>query len=372
MTGRARVLVLGHEKKLARRAMDRFTTRYEFVRPDAVDATTATTPGPQLLQAVDRLVSEAPLAAVVATTESAMLAAGFLRTQYGLPGLGYEQSVRATNKWRMRSVLSPVVRSPRAWLSGDFLSCGEDPAADVVVKPLASSSARGVRRMTAGHARDWLRGHDGLWLVEEAVAVTREFHCDGAFQEGRLSWVEVSEYDRPVLRSHGTRSTCVLRRDDPVRPLLAERAGLVIEGLGCRDGVFHMEFLHDGSDLFFGEVGLRPGGTGIAELLQIATGADLWAAFVATQLGENSGGFAPRRAAEEITGLVMARTDQDGRPPVPPQVARELPGVVGLGDGNLEHGTRPSHMCEFEYLAFFEGLSTEQVPRLRASVAVAR
>lgn len=60
MTGRARVLVLGHEKELARRAMDRFTTRYEFVRPDAVDATTATTPGPQLLQAVDRLVSEAP------------------------------------------------------------------------------------------------------------------------------------------------------------------------------------------------------------------------------------------------------------------------------------------------------------------------
>ncbi|MEV5499529.1 hypothetical protein AB0M50_29420 [Nonomuraea fuscirosea] len=369
---RSRALVLGHDKKLALLAMTRFEDTHEFVRLHAATASPTPPVGPELLRAVDRVMSDRPFSAVVATSESAMLAAGFVRSQYGLPGLGYEQVLIATNKWRMRTALRSVVRSPRAWLSGKFLR-DEPPVppemAEVVIKPMASSAARGVRRMPIAQARAWLAARDDLWLVEEAVETQREFHCDGVFHEGRLSWAEASEYDRPVLRSHGTRSTSILRRNDSLRSALIDRSNRVVGGLGCREGVFHMEFLFDGTELFFGEVGLRPAGTGIAELIGIATGADLWASFVAAQLGRGSDGFSPKRQAADITGLIMARPTADGRLPLPAHKVRGLPGVVELGEGNLMRGAQPANMCEFEYLAFFEGLTREEIARVRQTVA---
>lgn len=361
--------MVGHPKRLADEAFAGFADDVEFVNLSAFSAVPATNTGEELLVEVDRAMAQHPFSAVVATSESTMLTAGLLRSRYGLPGPGYDDSLIVTNKWRMRTTLARSVRSPAAWLSGEFLALPHEVAADVVIKPLSSSSARGVRRMDAAAARAWLTRDGRLWLVEQAVDVEREFHCDGAFTAGRVEWVELSEYDRPVLVSHGTRSTSILRNDDVIRAELTERVDAVVAGLGVPDGVFHMEFLFDGADLYFGEIGLRPAGTGIAELLRLTTGADLWSAFVAAQLGRGSSGRGPSRVPEEISGLVMARPSPRGVAPMSAEEARRLSGVVAISDGNIDRGAAPTHMCEFEYLAFFAGLATDEVSHLRERVA---
>ncbi|MEU6611602.1 hypothetical protein ABZ922_42460 [Streptomyces shenzhenensis] len=368
---KTRVLVLGRDKEWARRAMDEFSDTHEFVRIDERARQWEKTPGPELLSHADELMAARPFAAVVATSESTMLAAGFLRSQYGLPGLGYEQTLPVTNKWRMRTRLAAVVPSPRAWLSGQFLAEEPERGADlpeVVVKPIASSASRDVRRMPVAEARAWLADHAGLWLVEQAVAVRREFHCDGAFHNGRVSWMEVSEYDRPALQTTGTWGTSFLRRGDPLRPRLSDLAHRVVEALDAGDGVFHAEFLYDGADLYFGEIGMRPAGAGWGELLRVTTGADIWAAFVACQLGHDGLGFAQRRPPAETSGMLWARPNADGSLPLPASRARELPGVVLVGEGNMARGTDPANSCDFEYRAYYEGLTTEGAALLRAAV----
>ncbi|MFD0396080.1 hypothetical protein ACFQ3Z_44145 [Streptomyces nogalater] len=103
--------MLGRDKEWARRAMSTFSDTHEFVRLPPEAERHERLPGPGLLRAADELMSRRPFAAVVATSESTMLAAGFLRSQYGLPGLDYQQSLLVTNKWRMRG-LSAVAPSP--------------------------------------------------------------------------------------------------------------------------------------------------------------------------------------------------------------------------------------------------------------------
>ncbi len=366
------MLVLGREKEWARRAMEGFSDTHVFVRLPSEAERGGGLPGPDMLSAADELMARRPFAAVVATSESSMLAAGFLRSQYGLPGLDYAQSLLVTNKWRMRGRLGSAVPSPRVWLSGRFLADGTGDAVgitEVVVKPIASSASRDVRRMPVERARAWLADRDGLWLVEEAVAVEREFHCDGAFHGGRVSWLVISEYDRPALQTAGTWGTSFLRGDDPLRPRLTELSHRVIEELGAGDGVFHVEFLYDGARLTFGEVGLRPAGAGWGELLRVTTGADIWGAFVAAQLGMDSLGFAPVRPAAEISGMLWARPNPDGSLPLPASQAGRLPGVVLVGEGNRARGADPTNSCDFEYRTYFEGLTPEAADRLRAAVA---
>ncbi|GAA3634515.1 hypothetical protein GCM10022223_61040 [Kineosporia mesophila] len=359
-------IVLGARKSGAVRAMSRFAGDYEFV--DLPGDVTVTSIGPDLVDAVDAVAGRRPLAAVLASSESTMPAAAFLRGRYALPGLGPEQAALGTNKWLMRSALRGRVAAPQAWLSGAFLDLAASPVPEVVIKPLASSSARGVSRMPTPAARAFLRANRGLWLVEEALAVEREFHCDGVVHDGHVEWLLCSEYDRPVLRSFGTRTTTVLPTSSPFRAGLAHLAGEVLGGLGIGSAVFHLETLWAGETLYFGEIGLRPAGTGIAELLLRSSGADLWAAHVAAQLGHDPRGQGPVRAVPELSGLVMARPTQDGQPPLPRHEARRLPGVDGTADGNLPTGHQPSNMCEFEYLAFFENLSPGSVERLRGRI----
>ncbi|AZM53082.1 hypothetical protein DMA15_11145 [Streptomyces sp. WAC 01529] len=351
--------------------MAAFSDTHEFVRLDAEARQWEKTPGPELLLHADALMAAQPFGAVVATSESTMLAAGFLRSRYDLPGLGYEQTLPVTNKWRMRRRLAAAVPSPQAWLSGHFLA--EEPErtramAEVVVKPIASSASRDVRRMPVAQARAWLADHGELWLVEQAVAVQREFHCDGVCHDGRVSWVEVSEYDRPALKKAGTWGTSILCRDDAMHARLTALTRSVIGALDAVDGVFHAEFLYDGAELYFGEVGMRPAGAGWGELLRVTTGADLWGAFVACQLGHDADRFAPRHAPAETSGLLWARPNPDGSLPLPAPRVRDLPGVVLVGEGNIARGADPASSCEFEYRAYYEGLTPEDAAQLRSAV----
>lgn len=222
--------------------------------------------------------------------------------------------------------------------------------------------------MSAAEAADWLTRTGGLWLVAEAIDVRREFHCDGIVDDGGIGWMETSSYDRPVLLSYGSRSTTILSARDPARPHLERLAADAIDALELPDGVFHLEVLQDDEAMWFGEIGFRPAGTGIAELLRLVTGVDLWAAFIASQLGLPLSYTCPAAEPAELSGLVMARREDPLRPLLDRDDARGLPGVLDIGAGNIAEGVPPGNMCEFEYLAYFTGLARDEVADLQRRI----
>lgn len=361
------VLVAGRAKPAVLAAIDRLgvPVRMTALSEDA----TALEPGPAALTALAAIVRDRRVDAVVATSESTMAVAGFVRSALGLPGLGYETSTLVTNKLRMRRHLHGAVRQPRCWLPGEFAQAADRPAGRVIVKPVSSSSSRGVQFVDAPGVARWLSAQKGLWIVEDVVDVKREFHADGIVLDGSVAWFEPSEYDRPVLHAAtGQRSTSVLPPCDTLRDAIGAMARAVVARLGIADGVFHMEALHDGNELYFGEVALRPAGSAIPDALRLGTGADLWRAFMASQLGLPMTVDATR-ACKPTTGLIMARSDHEGRRPIDRDAAARLPGVIGTAPGTLEAGVVPTDISQHEYFVFFEGLDRDAVDDLRRRVA---
>lgn len=363
-----RALALTKGKEVFERARLHFAGEVTFIDVVSGVDVPSFTPEARTMVTIDAIMACTPFQHVVATSESHLAFAGYLRTRYGLPGLDYEQSVVATNKWRMKQAVRSFHPTAQAWLSGEFRELGGGHPDEVVVKPLCGSAAEGVRRMSAGEALQLLQTGDELLLIEEALDVTDELHCDGLVHDGALQWVVVSSYDRPVLQSYrGTFASVHLRPDDPRIEQATGVVRRVLPALPARDTVFHMELLQVGSELYFGEVGLRPAGSGIAESIVRCYSSDVWLEFVGLQLGVTARLSPLPRQRSDACGVIGVVPPLDGTA-MSPEEALRLPGVTGIGAGNLPAGQAPANACSFSYLAFFEGLRDRDLGRLIAEI----
>jgi ATP-grasp domain len=360
-----RALVLQTGKALLAGALAPFAGEVELLdlrRGDGPGEVPDFAPGAAAVAAADAVMAATPFAHVVASSESNLAFAGFLRSRYGLAGMGYDEALLATNKWRMRGRLRDVLPSPRCWLSGDFAAraaAGEALPAQVVVKPLSGSSTKGVRRVDRAAALRLLAATRELLVVEEAIDVVGELHVDGLVRDGALVAALPSAYDRPVLTAAGTtRASTHLPAGDARAPQAVDAARRMAGGLGIADHVFHLELLEaaDGA-LIFGEVGLRPAGGGVAESLQRFHGLDLWAEHVRVALGRPPlVQHPPSPPATGLTGVIGVAADPgQERGAVGAERILSAPWIVGASPGG-DHASaeaRDGSSCAFSDLAFF-------------------
>jgi hypothetical protein len=108
------------------------------------------------------------------------------------------------------------------------------------------------------------------------------YHVDTIMYAGEVRFAIASGYGRPpmeVAHEGGIFTTRILERDGAVaRDLLACNARL-LPALGLKQGASHTEFIRGHSDgrIYFLETSARVGGAHIAELVEAATGVNLWA-----------------------------------------------------------------------------------------------
>ncbi|MFF4183037.1 acetyl-CoA carboxylase biotin carboxylase subunit family protein [Streptomyces sp. NPDC001691] len=362
----ARALVLSTGKPLFDAARAPFAAEFEYLDLHAGGAVGSGLTVPsfdherETLDTVDRLMARRPFQHVLATSESNLAFAAFLRSRYGLPGLGFDAALTVTNKWRMKQWIKPSLPTARCWLSGDFAAAAPgDPSADVVVKPLSGSSSKGVRRIPAGQAQELAAAGDELFLVEEAVDADAELHVDGVVRDGELRAAFASAYDRPVLSAAGTtRASLHLPPEDPRRGPALQAAERAVAALGIADLVFHLELFQVGDRLLFNEIALRPAGGGVAESLRTFHGVDLWDEFVRIQLGKPPGaGLSDGSGRSGFSGVigVAAPAPGSGRRVPADSELLAVPGIVRVSPGSSrapsEAGLGSS--CAFSRLAFF-------------------
>lgn len=365
---RLRCLVMGHAKASVERATRFYEKQVEFVTFDPHGKTLDET-----VRYCDELIGQWCFDRIVATSERYMCHAAVIRERYGLYGQNFEVASRTTNKLRMREFFGAELQVPNFRSGGRFLSAPEALGENVVVKPLYGSAARGVQLVKPEEAVRHLRtSYPGAWLVEQAINTVAEYHCDGIVRDGKLKWYALSQYDRPVLDSSGTRSSVVLQNNHcRVKPL-QEIVHRALNILKLKDTVFHLEVLDDGRELWFGEIGLRPGGTGIAEMHRLFSSVDLWVEYFGSSLGIADRPLADAKVPLKNSGLLMARASESGRSPMPITKARNLRDVVAVERGNLTHGRVPKGKCDYEYIAFFSGISNEKLNKLVHDISGAR
>ena len=107
------------------------------------------------------------------------------------------------------------------------------------------------------------------------------FHVDSLSANGKVVFAEVNAYWRPLLdvyQGGGIYATRTFPRDRPEVAALRAANAQVLEGFGLGWGASHTEFMlaHADKQPYFIETSARVGGANTAEMVEHATGVNLW------------------------------------------------------------------------------------------------
>jgi len=241
-----------------------------------------------LLHAVSYAARTRHIDRVVALDEFDMENVAALREHLRLPGIGLTTIRYFRDKLAMRAraqecgILVPqfqhilnyddlrefMARVPAPWL----------------LKPRAQASGIGMKKINSPEDLwpwlDQLGDRQSEYLLEQFVP-GRVFHVDGVVSERNVLFAEVHSYGAPPLDvSHhgGVFTTRTMPRESADALALKALHQKLIETLGLVRGVTHAEFLkaHSDNRIYFLEVAARVGGAYISNMVETATGINLW------------------------------------------------------------------------------------------------
>jgi biotin carboxylase len=153
-----------------------------------------------------------------------------------------------------------------------------------LLKPRMEASATGIKKI---HSKDelWqivneLGDERDNYLVEK-FAPGDVYHVDGLTLDGKVIFSRVSRYlDTPFEVAHGggifRSATCEI--GSKIEKGLLKMNAEVMKAFGMQFGASHTEFIQSKAtgELFFLETSSRVGGANLAEMVELASGINLW------------------------------------------------------------------------------------------------
>ena len=324
--------------------------------------------GDQTLRGVSHLARSRRIDRIVPLDDFDLEKAAALREHLRMPGMGESQTRFFRDKLAMRGRASaqglPV--PPFVHLLNDerLREFTERVPPPWILKPRLMAGTIGIRKLhdpgELWSAADALGDQRSFYLIEQFVPGDI-FHVDSIVWAGEVVRATVSRYGVPPFTvSHGGgvfSSRLVARGGEEDRALQALNRA-VLGAFGLRHGVSHTEYIraHDGA-WYFLETSARVGGAHIAELLEIATGANLWAEWAKVEAAEASGaGYAPPPDRGGYAGLIVSLARQ------------EWPDTSGYDDPEVAWRLAKHHHVGFIVRARdpqrVEQLLAEYVPRI--------
>ena len=276
-----------------------------------------------VLKAVSYLARSRPIDRIVALDDFDVETAAALREHLRIPGMG-ETTVR-----HFRDKLAMRMKAREAGIDvPDFVGMIHRDAvrrfmdttpAPWVLKPRSMAGAIGIQKIHRAEelwpALDRLGDMQSFYLLEQFVPGDI-FHVDCIVSEKEVVFALASGYGRPPMEvSHdgGIFTTRILERerDDALR-LVAENQR-VMAALGMVRGVSHTEFIKARSDgrIYFLETSARVGGAHIAELVEAATGLNLWAEWAKVEVAGGDGGYRPPVVNQDYAALLISLARQE-------------------------------------------------------------
>ncbi len=188
-----------------------------------------------------------------------------------------------------------------------------------LMKPRSEASAAGIRTF---HNRDdaWKRIHElgddqSFFLLEQMVPGDL-YHVDSLVKDGKVIFAEVNAYARPLLdvyQGGGIYATRTVPRDRPEVAALRAANAAVLEGFGLGQGASHTEFMraHADGEFYFIETSARVGGANTAEMVDHATGVNLWVEWAKLELSRPTGDYQLPPTRSRYGGVIMSLARQE-------------------------------------------------------------
>jgi len=260
---------------------------------------------------------------IVALDEFDMENVAALREHLRLPGMGLTTVRHFRDKLAMRmqareaGILVPefsavvnyddlrefMQRVPEPWL----------------LKPRAQASGIGMKKIQSAEELwpwlDQLGDQQSEYLLEQFIPGS-VFHIDSVVSERAVLFAEAHGYGTPPLEtSHhgGVFTTRTLPRDSGDAMALKEINQKLIGSLGLVRGVTHAEFLKARTDdrFYFLEIAARVGGAFISDVIEAATGINLWQEWARLDVGAGKQPYELPPVREDYAGVIVSLAKQE-------------------------------------------------------------
>jgi biotin carboxylase len=280
-------------------------------------------PLPGLLNAVNYAARTRKIDRIVALDEFDMENVSAIREHLRIPGMGLTTVRYFRDKLAMRArakeagVLVPefvhvlnhdelrefMARVPAPWL----------------LKPRSQASGIGMKKIQQPQELwpwlDKLGDEQSHFLLEQFVPGS-VFHVDSVASERDVLFADAHAYGVPPLDvSHagGVFTTRTLERNSEDAKALQTANKKLIESLGFLRGVTHAEFLKADADgkLYFIEIAARVGGAYISDVVEAASGINLWREWAKLEVGAGKMPYSLPPKCNDYAGVIVSLARQE-------------------------------------------------------------
>jgi biotin carboxylase len=276
-----------------------------------------------LINAVSFAARSQPIDRIVALDEFDMENVSALREHLRIPGMGLTTVRYFRDKLAMRARAKETgiaVPDFVPVLNYDALRefMGRVPS-PWLLKPRSQASGIGMKKIN-NPAELWpwldqLGDHQSHYLLEQFIPGS-VYHVDSVASEREVVFAEAHAYGAPPLEtSHqgGVFTTRTLPRDSAEVKTLLEINRKVLDELGFLRGVTHAEFLRANSDgkFYFLEVAARVGGAYISDVIEAATGINLWREWARLEVGAGKQPYQLPPTSHDYAGVLVSLARQE-------------------------------------------------------------
>lgn len=249
--------------------------------------------------------------------------AATLREHLRIPGMGdttaryFRDKLAMRTRARERGILVPdFVQVLNYDTMRDFMSRVPPPW---VLKPRSEASSVGIKKVNTAEELwpilDTLGDRQSFYLLERYVP-GEVFHVDSIVSEREVVFAEAHEYGHPpmnVAHEGGVFTTRTMRRGSVEEHTLEELNVKLVAALGFMRGVMHTEFIkgRDDGRLYFLETSARVGGANIVEMVEAASGINLWAEWAKIEIAQDEWLYQLPPHRNDYAGVVISLAHQE-------------------------------------------------------------
>jgi biotin carboxylase len=275
-----------------------------------------------LILGVSHLARRTPIDRIVPLDDFDLEKASALREHLRVPGMGETTTRHFRDKLAMRVRATddglPVPAFVHVLNDDQMRAFTERVPPPWILKPRHMAGAIGIRKIGSVDemwaVTEQLANERSYYLMEEFVAGD-VYHVDSIVSEREVVVAIPSRYGTPpfdVSHGGGIFTTRVIDPDTIEARELLDTNARVLDSLGLVRGVSHTEYIrsHDGR-LVFLETSARVGGAHIAELVEAATGFNLWAEWAKIEIAGGKSAYIPPTPGSDYAGLIVSLARQE-------------------------------------------------------------
>ena len=193
-----------------------------------------------------------------------------------------------------------------------------------VMKPRSDVSAIGIRKLESAedvwatidelNRRENLRERASYHVLARFIP-GEVFHVDSLVHDGKVAFAGVNKYGRPPLQvAHGGGAyiSKTVAHDSAEKRKLLEINRRLIKAMHMETGATHAEFIKSETDgdFYFLEIAARVGGAYIADVLDAATGVNLWREWAKLEITDSR--TTPKlKPRKEYAGIILSLARQE-------------------------------------------------------------